>query len=138
VLVDIKCVVGYQSDKDGGAFPDRLRFMSILPRSWAGLSSTTPGTVAPETRRVNFILRRWGLKLRMPSTTANCFPSVKPLDELAKAEAVLAEIVDLRFFCDFTFGEIAAMRDICERTAQRQWEKARISLYNEIRMELEE
>ncbi len=59
------------------------------------------------------------------------------LDELAKAEPSLAEIVDLRFFCGFTFGEIAAMKDISERTAQRQWEKARIYLHNRIRMNLE-
>ena len=59
------------------------------------------------------------------------------LDELAKAEPELAEIVDLRFFCGFTFAEIAAMRNISERTAQRQWEKARIYLYRKIRTNLE-
>jgi DNA-directed RNA polymerase specialized sigma24 family protein len=49
------------------------------------------------------------------------------LDELAKAEPALSEIVDLKFFCGFSFAEIAAMRDVSERTIQRQWEKARIS-----------
>jgi len=40
----------------------------------------------------------------------------------------LAEVVDLRFFCGFSFAEIAAMRQTSERTVQRHWEKARIYL----------
>ena len=59
------------------------------------------------------------------------------LDELAKAEPALAEIVDLKFFCGFWFAEIAAMRDVSERTIQRQWEKARIYLHRTLRTPLE-
>jgi len=59
------------------------------------------------------------------------------LDELAKAEPVLAEIVDMKFFCGFTFEEIAALKGISERTAQRQWEKARIYLHRTISADLE-
>jgi RNA polymerase sigma factor (TIGR02999 family) len=51
------------------------------------------------------------------------------LDELATVEPDLAEIVDLKFFCGFSFGEIAAMRRVSERTVQRNWEKARIYLH---------
>jgi RNA polymerase sigma factor (TIGR02999 family) len=50
------------------------------------------------------------------------------LDELATIDAQLAEVVDLRFFCGFSFADIAAMRQTSERTVQRQWEKARIYL----------
>jgi DNA-directed RNA polymerase specialized sigma24 family protein len=60
------------------------------------------------------------------------------LDELAKAEPELAQIVDLRLFCGFSFGEIAAMRDVSERTVQCQWEKARIYLHGSIRTDLED
>ena len=59
------------------------------------------------------------------------------LHELAKADPSLEEIVDLKFFCGFTFAEIAAMKGISERTAQRQWEKARIFLHRTIRTDLE-
>jgi DNA-directed RNA polymerase specialized sigma24 family protein len=45
----------------------------------------------------------------------------------------LAEIVDLKFFCGFSFAEIAAMHGVSERTVQRRWEKARIYLYRAIR-----
>jgi DNA-directed RNA polymerase specialized sigma24 family protein len=58
------------------------------------------------------------------------------LNELGKAEPALAEIVDLKFFCGFSFAEIAAMRDVSERTVQRNWEKARIYLHRKIRSDL--
>ena len=58
------------------------------------------------------------------------------LDELANTDAALAEIVDLKFFCGFSFAEIAAMRGISERTVQRSWEKARIYLHHSIRPHL--
>ena len=50
------------------------------------------------------------------------------LDELAKVEPHLAEVVDLKFFCGFSFAEISAMQKLSERTIQRRWEKARIYL----------
>ena len=59
------------------------------------------------------------------------------LDELARVEPALAQIVDLKFFCGFTFAEIAAMRGTSERTIQRHWEKARIYLHQKIRADLE-
>ena len=52
------------------------------------------------------------------------------LDELAGVDARLALVVDLKFFCGFSFGEIAAMQAVSERTVQRDWEKARIYLHN--------
>jgi DNA-directed RNA polymerase specialized sigma24 family protein len=58
------------------------------------------------------------------------------LDKLAKVDAELAEFVDLKFFCGFSFVEIAAMRDLSERTVQRKWEKARIYLHRELRTDL--
>jgi RNA polymerase sigma factor (TIGR02999 family) len=51
------------------------------------------------------------------------------LDELAALEPELAQIVDLKFFCGFSLAEIARMKDISERTAQRHWEKARLMLF---------
>lgn len=50
------------------------------------------------------------------------------LETLAKIDARLAECVDLRFFCGFSFNEIALMREVSERTVQRDWDKARLLL----------
>ena len=58
------------------------------------------------------------------------------LDQLAKMEPELAELVDLKFFCGFTFAEIAALRNLSERTVQRNWEKARIYLHRNLRADL--
>jgi DNA-directed RNA polymerase specialized sigma24 family protein len=58
------------------------------------------------------------------------------LHELGKVEPAFAEVIDLKFFCGFSFAEIAAMRDVSERTVQRNWEKARIYLHRKIRTDL--
>jgi DNA-directed RNA polymerase specialized sigma24 family protein len=44
----------------------------------------------------------------------------------------LAEVVDLKYFCGFSFAEIAGLRGISERTVQRDWEKARLILFKHI------
>jgi len=51
------------------------------------------------------------------------------LEELARLEPELAQVVDLKFFCGFTLGEIATMKGVSERTVQRQWDKARLLLH---------
>jgi RNA polymerase sigma factor (sigma-70 family) len=52
----------------------------------------------------------------------------RALDELAAMEPEIAHVVDLKFFCGFTFVEIAGLRGVSERTVQRHWDKARIYL----------
>jgi len=54
------------------------------------------------------------------------------VDSLAGVDPALAQVVDLKFFCGFSFAEIAAMHGVSERTVQRQWEKARLYLHGEI------
>jgi RNA polymerase sigma factor (TIGR02999 family) len=84
-----------------------------------------------------FEITSLGAELEHPVNDRKLVRISDALDELAKAEPTLAEIVDLKFFCGFSFAEIAAMRDVCERTIQRQWEKARIYLHRSIRADLE-
>ncbi|MDP2007993.1 MAG: ECF-type sigma factor [Rubrivivax sp.] len=50
------------------------------------------------------------------------------VERLATIDPRLAELVDLKFFAGLTFAEIAALRGGSERTAQRDWEKARALL----------
>jgi len=59
------------------------------------------------------------------------------LDQLAKVEPELAELVDLKFFCGLSFAEIAALHKLSERTVQRRWEKARIYLHRSIRADFQ-
>jgi DNA-directed RNA polymerase specialized sigma24 family protein len=58
------------------------------------------------------------------------------VEELGKVEPTLAEIIDLKFFSGLSFAEIAAMRDVSERTVKRNWEKARIYLHRKISRDL--
>lgn len=59
------------------------------------------------------------------------------LDALAAVEPRLAEVVDLKYFCGFSFAEVAALRGASERTVQRDWEKARLILFQELGAEAE-
>jgi RNA polymerase sigma factor (TIGR02999 family) len=51
------------------------------------------------------------------------------LEVLAKADARLAQVVELRYFGGMTEPEIAEALDISERTVRRDWEKARLLLF---------
>jgi DNA-directed RNA polymerase specialized sigma24 family protein len=55
------------------------------------------------------------------------------LDDLSSVEPVLAAVVDLKYFCGFTFEEIAAMKGLSERTVRRHWIKARAYLHATLR-----
>ena len=37
--------------------------------------------------------------------------------------------MDLHFFCGFSFAEVAALRQVSERTVSRDWRKARLLLH---------
>jgi len=50
------------------------------------------------------------------------------LDSLAHIDVRLAVCVDLKFFCGFSFAEIAELWQVSERMVQRDWDKARVLL----------
>ena len=52
-------------------------------------------------------------------------------------DAKLAELVDLRYFCGYTFDEIAAQRGTSVRTVKREWEKARAYLFHQLQGEFQ-
>jgi RNA polymerase sigma-70 factor, ECF subfamily len=65
------------------------------------------------------------------------FVDILALDEalrrLSALDARQAQIVELRFFGGLTLDEIAAMFGVPERTANREWQKARAFLYHAMR-----
>ena len=52
------------------------------------------------------------------------------LDTLGEVDPLLAQLVDLRFFCGFSVVEISRIRGVSERTVQRDWQKARLLLHH--------
>jgi RNA polymerase sigma factor (TIGR02999 family) len=123
--------------KDGTLFPDRARFMGYAARVMRGLIIDHARSRHAQKRGGQFHITSIGTEAENAVDDRELLRISEALDELAKADPALAEIVDLKFFCGFTFAEIAAMKDVSERTAQRQWEKARIYLHRKLRMDLE-
>ena len=123
--------------RDGTDFADRSRFMGYAARVMRGLIIDHARSRRAQKRGGEFELTSLEAEIENAVDDRKLARISDALDELAKAEPSLAEIVDLRFFCGFSFTEVAAMRGVCERTVQRQWEKARIYLHRSIRADLE-
>ncbi len=120
--------------RDAVTFADRSRFLAYAARAMRGLVidfvrkrgarkrgrdlevTLTQGAVSGSSLRDAEEMKRLG----------------DALDELAGLEPALAQLVDLHFFCGFTFAEIAAMRGVSERTVQRDWRKARLLLHRSL------
>jgi RNA polymerase sigma factor (TIGR02999 family) len=125
------------AEKEGISFPDRARFMGYAARRMRALIIDHAPRHQAQKRRGQFELTSAETGIECASIDLDLSRISDALDELAKSEPPLAEVVDLKFFCGLTFGEIASLRGMSERTVQRQWEKARIYLHRSIRADLE-
>lgn len=115
---------------DGSRFPDRARFMAYASRVMRGLIIDHVRRGRATKRGGGFELTALDTTLAGPATDHDQLERISTaLDALAAIEPALAQVVDLKFFCGFTFIEIAAMHGVSERTVQRQWEKARLYLH---------
>lgn len=115
--------------RDALAFPSRNHFLGYASRAMRGLA-------------INYVRDRRAVKrggeltfttldpenAGSPDAVADLEAIAAALDELEAIDAPLAELVDLHFFCGYTFSEIAALRGVSERTVQRDWTKARVLL----------
>jgi RNA polymerase sigma factor (TIGR02999 family) len=120
--------------REGPSFPDRARFMGYAARVMRG--------VIIDHARERQAIKRGG-RFEITSLGTDVADSIvdhrelsaigAALDELARTDASLAEVVDLRFFCGFSAPETAAILATSERTVHRKWEKARIYLRQYLR-----
>jgi RNA polymerase sigma factor (TIGR02999 family) len=121
------------AQREGVVFEDRGKFLAYTARAMRGL-------LIDFARRQQALKRGAGFQITQLSTkigeeTADGVELARlsdALDELAKLDPRFAEIVDLKYFCGFSFAEIARLRGISERTVQRDWEKARLLLFREL------
>ena len=121
------------SGREGAVFPDRARFMAYAARVMRGLIIDDVRRRQSQKRGGLFEITSLGTDQAENVADAQELAQIgDALDELAKVDAGLAEIVDLKFFCGFSFAEIAAMRGVSERTVQRNWEKGRLYLHRAI------
>ncbi len=121
------------SGREGTVFVDHARFMAYASRVMRGLIIDDVRRRRSEKRgglfEITSLATDHGDSVMSPHTLILISDA---LDELAEVEPELAEIIDLKFFCGFSFAEIAAMRGVSERTIQRNWEKGRLYLHHAI------
>ena len=120
--------------REGRQFPDRARFMGYAAKVMRGLVIDHARSRAAQKRGGGFLIITLDDQNGAAAADDDEILRVgEALEELGEAEPELADVVDLKFFCGFSFAEIAAMRGVSERTVQRQWEKARMYLHRHIR-----
>ena len=117
--------------RDALAFPDRQRFLGYASRAMRGL-------VIDYVRQRHACKRGGELTFTSldegrddaAAAPAGQFEALgAAVEQLAALDPALAQLVDLKFFCGFTFAEIANLRGVAERTVQRDWAKARTLLH---------
>ena len=122
------------AERDGTSFPDTARFIGYVARVMRGLIVDRVRHRMAQKRSGETELTTCTLETEaIQASDREVLLVADALDELTKVDPGLAEVVSLKFFCGFSFAEIAAMRDQSERTVQRAWEKARIYLHQSIR-----
>jgi RNA polymerase sigma factor (TIGR02999 family) len=111
-------------------FPDHGRFIAYAARAMRGLLIDYLRSRQAQKRGGEFYITSLATEpgVAVPDSTADETMSAA-LDELARVDPRLAECVDLKFYCGFSFADIAQMRGVSERTVQRDWDKARILLH---------
>jgi RNA polymerase sigma factor (TIGR02999 family) len=123
--------------REGQSFPDQGRFMAYAARVMRGL-------IIDHVRNRLAIKRGGAFEITSLTTDVGDVTNddreltrmSHALDELARVDSLLSQIVDLKFFCGFSFGEIANLKGLSERTVQRKWEKARIYLHRSLRSDV--
>ena len=118
------------SARDGVTFVDRSRFLAYASRAMRGLLIDYIRSRRAKKRGGEFTI------VALVSSDEHDVPAASQVNDLAQAldaldaaEPSLANVVDLKFFCGLSLGEIAALRGVSERTVQRDWAKARVFLH---------
>jgi RNA polymerase sigma factor (TIGR02999 family) len=122
----------------GAVFPDRARFLGYAARVMRGLIIDLVRERRAQKRGAGFHITQLNTEVAGAGPDAAELSRLSDaLDDLAARDPRLAEVVDLRYFCGYSIAEIAAQRGSCERTVQRDWEKARLYLYLQLKDELD-
>ena len=120
------------SGKDA-VFPDRERFIGYAARVMRGLIIDLVRERRALKRGAEFHITQLPTELGAPDGDEAALTRLSDaLDELATHDARLAEVVDLKYFCGYTFEDIAAQRGTSKKTVQRDWEKARVILFRQL------
>lgn len=116
-------------ERSDAVFPDEPHFLAYAARAMRTLVIDYARSRQAEKRGGAFHITRLPTEVPEQQTEAADLERLgAAIDTLAVHDSALAQLVDLKFFCGYSLIEIAAMRGISERTAQRDWDKARMLL----------
>lgn len=124
------------SGRESAEFKDRQKFMSYAARAMRGLiiDYMRRGNAQKRGGALETTSLDDGLSIAVEEEGAVDVERLREaLEALGGIDARLAECVDLKFFCGFSFGDIAELWEVSERTVQRDWDKARLLLSRLIR-----
>lgn len=114
-------------------FADQARFFAYASRAMRGLIVDYARRRGAKKRGRDFEIPLAGDEipaLGAAQSGQDLEALAEALERLAELDPALAELVDLHFFAGFSFGEIAGLRGVSERTVQRDWRKARLLLHH--------
>jgi RNA polymerase sigma factor (TIGR02999 family) len=121
------------SGREGVTFPSRGHFLAYAARAMRGLTIDYARRRRAKKRGGEFHITSSGGD-EAPDDGHVSAGSLEELgaalEELGQVDPALAQLVDLHFFCGFTFTELAELRGVSERTIQREWRKARLLLHH--------
>ena len=124
---------------DGTSFPDEARFLAYASRAMRTLVIDYARTRQAQKRGGGYEIT--SLPTELPEAAVAEVHELERLsqaiDTLAQLDASLAQLVDLKFFCGYSLIEIAAMRGISERSAQREPSEARSFIARLLKRSLE-
>lgn len=122
------------SQREALAFPSEGHFMAYAARAMRGLVIDRVRERQAQKRGGGLDITSLDTELAEQCSQPELLVDIgAALDDLAKLEPELAQVVDLKFFCGFSMEEIGTLMGTSERTAQRRWEKARTMLYMALR-----
>jgi RNA polymerase sigma factor (TIGR02999 family) len=124
------------SGRDSVRFPDRVRFLAYAARAMRGLIIDYVRSRHAQKRGGGFEFTSLPTEAPVAAHEDAELEGIgEALSVLGEIEPRLAQVVDLKFFCGFSFAEIGGVMGTSERTAQRDWDKARILLQQQLRAE---
>jgi RNA polymerase sigma factor (TIGR02999 family) len=115
------------------SFADRARFLAYAARVMRGLIIDFARNRRALKRGAGFHITRLDTHVADGVADERELSRISDaLDAMAELDPRLAEVIDLKYFCGFSFADIAHMQGTSERTVQRDWEKARLFLFEQL------
>jgi RNA polymerase sigma factor (TIGR02999 family) len=118
------------AEREGVRFASRGHFLGYAARAMRGLTIDYVRRRQAKKRGGEFHITSSGTERASDDQSAEPLERLSAaLDRLAESAPDLARLVDLHFFCGFSFTELAELQGASERTIRRHWRNARLLLH---------